>query len=138
LSTPPDHLLKILKNAKISQFMDKERETFVDNPEEAIRIMKNGLMDFGLTEEALDKLNPYRWGSHIYRYHLWVTRNYIELVEPEDPGIRFQLLMGFSNMFTKQAAYVFRRLDENDNIESFKRSIQELGFKINQMCGTYT
>jgi len=121
--------------------MTSERGIFSDlhdiNSEVIAEVMKRNLMSsFGITEEEFDKLDPYKWAYHDARYRLWIARKYIELIEPEDPRERFSLLMGRLSTrqlkFTEQLSLTFRHLDEN-NVDSFKEGIRNLGFKINLM-----
>jgi len=91
---------------------------------------------FRITEETFDKLDPYKWAYHDARYRLWIAKKYIELIEPKDTHERFELLMGRLSTrqlkFTEQISLTFEYLDE-DNMDSFKEHIQNLGFKINQI-----
>lgn len=114
--------------------MDKEKSLSDDSPEFAIYIMKRTLMiRLNISDEkVLDGLDPYKWASHDERYRLWVVKGYIELVEPSDPKMRFNLLMGRPITFSKQAAFTFRFLDDNA-VDTFKKNMQNLGFSINQM-----
>jgi hypothetical protein len=115
--------------------MNKEKIIFGENPDTAIMVMKKLLLGgLGINEETLCRLNPYTWADHDKRYRLWVIRGYIELVEPKDLKKRFDLLMGKSdNNFSKKASVIFKLLDKDNDEKSFKKSMQDLGFKINQM-----
>jgi len=121
--------------------MNNEQEkVFQIGPEIAVDMLKRSLMSgFGFTEDKLNELDPYKWANHEYRCQLWIINHYIELVEPKDPKAQFNLLMstrGSSPVefvgFVTHAVSAFRHLD-SDDVDSFQKNIQDLGFKINQM-----
>jgi hypothetical protein len=100
--------------------------------ERAIKLIKGEFMSrYGISEETLGQLDPYRWADHIDRFDLWVIQGYIELIKPEDEKTRRNLLI-YSVPFVNQACSAFRNLDDN-NDDLFKQDMQKLGFKINQM-----
>lgn len=100
--------------------------------EYAVGLIKREFMKrFGVSEETINRLDPYKWADHIDRFELWLIQGYIELIKPEDQNTRRKLLI-YSMHFVNQACTAFRHLD-NNNESLFRQDIQDLGFKINQI-----
>ena len=113
--------------------MDKEQESKPnDNHEETIRILKETFIAvFGLTEENVDKVNPFTYGNHDARFRLWVIRNYIGLEDKSKSPLE---LMFYNSVIAGRSA--FRNLDDkgnNDDLPSFKKELKALGIQINQI-----